>query len=210
VTQPPPSYPPPGYPPPQYGYPPQGGYSVPRQAALPPGYRLVPAAPNGAPLADFGERLGAYFIDGLIMGAIVLVPTLIAMVLFITTVVDDARTTDYQTGSAFTARIALFYALFFLVVFPFQVLVRYLYLVSYQLRRGQTIGKRAMKIKIVNLADGSPMTVTAARKRWLLETGAAFVGPLAYVDGLWQLWDQPYKQCLHDKWAQTVVVRVRP
>ena len=28
------------------------------------------------------------------------------------------------------------------------------------------------------------------------------------VDGLWQLWDKPYLQTLHDKAAQTVVVKV--
>jgi uncharacterized RDD family membrane protein YckC len=208
VTQPPPSYPPPGYPAPP-GYPPQGGYAVPPHAALPPGYRLVPAAPNGAPLADFGERLGAYFIDGLIMGAIVLVPTVVTMVLFFTALLNDVGTTDYNAQPRITPAVALLYVLFILVLLPFQLLVRYLYEVTYQLRRGQTVGKRAMKIKIVNLADGAPMSVTAARKRWLLQSGAALIGPFAYVDGLWQLWDQPYKQCLHDKWAQTVVVKVR-
>ena len=32
----------------------------------------------------------------------------------------------------------------------------------------------------------------------------------SYVDGLWQLWDKPYLQTLHDKFAQTVVVKVAP
>ena len=31
-----------------------------------------------------------------------------------------------------------------------------------------------------------------------------------WIDGLWQLWDQPYKQCLHDKWPGTVVIKVVP
>jgi hypothetical protein len=31
---------------------------------------------------------------------------------------------------------------------------------------------------------------------------------LSYLDGLWQLWDKPYLQCLHYKFAQTVVVKV--
>jgi hypothetical protein len=33
--------------------------------------------------------------------------------------------------------------------------------------------------------------------------------PLAgFGDGLWQLWDKPWQQCLHDKFAGTVVVKV--
>ena len=31
---------------------------------------------------------------------------------------------------------------------------------------------------------------------------------LGYLDGFWQLWDKPYRQCLHDKWPRTVVVKV--
>ena len=32
----------------------------------------------------------------------------------------------------------------------------------------------------------------------------------SYLDGLWQLWDKPFLQTLHDKAAQTVVVKVWP
>jgi hypothetical protein len=28
------------------------------------------------------------------------------------------------------------------------------------------------------------------------------------IDGFWQLWDKPFQQTLHDKAAQTVVVKV--
>jgi len=28
------------------------------------------------------------------------------------------------------------------------------------------------------------------------------------VDGLWQLWDKPFQQCLHDKAAGTVGVKL--
>jgi hypothetical protein len=36
---------------------------------------------------------------------------------------------------------------------------------------------------------------------------AGFVPGLQLIDGLWQLWDQPYRQCLHDKWPGTIVVK---
>jgi uncharacterized RDD family membrane protein YckC len=183
---------------------------VPPQAAIPPGYRLVPAAPNGAPLADFGERFVAYLLDYLIMGAILLVPAAGGIALVIVTLLHQPPTVNDQGQPTVGPTIVLIYLLVVLSLIPLQLLVHYLYQVSYQVRRGQTVGKRVMKIKIVSLADGAPMSVTAARKRWLLGSVAALVGVFAWLDGLWQLWDQPYRQCLHDKWAQTVVVRVRP
>jgi hypothetical protein len=33
---------------------------------------------------------------------------------------------------------------------------------------------------------------------------------LGWVDGLWQLWDKPWRQCLHDKFAQTLVIKLDP
>jgi uncharacterized RDD family membrane protein YckC len=48
-----------------------------------------------------------------------------------------------------------------------------------------------------------------AAKRYLVENvGGTLVPFLFYLDGLWQLWDKPYQQTLHDKFAQTVVVKV--
>ena len=49
---------------------------------------------------------------------------------------------------------------------------------------------------------------TMLAKRFLIsDVAALFVPFLNWLDGLWQLWDQPYRQCLHDKFAQTVVVK---
>ena len=35
----------------------------------------------------------------------------------------------------------------------------------------------------------------------------AFVPFFNLIDVLWLLWDKPYRQCLHDKFAKTVVVK---
>jgi hypothetical protein len=45
-------------------------------------------------------------------------------------------------------------------------------------------------------------------KRLAVTIGCYFVPGLYYLDGLWQLWDKPYQQCLHDKWPRTGVVKV--
>ncbi len=173
----------------------------------PAGYRPGPVAPNGAPLADFGTRLAAYLLDGLVLAAVLLIPLAILMALLIPAIIHAARATP-PGGTPDLGPLIWLYVLFFVVLFPLQILAQYLYLVVYQVRKGQTVGKRVMKIKIVRLADGAPMDTRTAGKRFLVQVGCAFLGPVAYLDGLWQLWDQPYRQCLHDKWPQTVVVKV--
>ncbi|MFV2099559.1 hypothetical protein [Micromonospora sp. LOL_024] len=48
-----------------------------------------------------------------------------------------------------------------------------------------------------------------AGKRYLVQfVGGSLVPGGSHVDGLWQLWDKPWQQCLHDKFAGTVVVKV--
>jgi hypothetical protein len=45
--------------------------------------------------------------------------------------------------------------------------------------------------------------------RWVIQWMVGAVVPLfTIIDGLWQLWDKPLQQCLHDKAAETVVVKV--
>ena len=175
----------------------------------PPGYRPAPVAPNGAPLADFGQRLAAYLIDGLILSAVTLIPIFIAMAVVVGFIVS--RNSGKGFGSSTQpdiGAVVLAYLFLFVVIFVVTFVAQYLYVVVYQVRKGQTVGKRVMKIKIVRLADGAPINRSDATRRWLVTVGCSFLGPLSWVDGLWQLWEQPYRQCLHDKWPQTTVIRV--
>jgi uncharacterized RDD family membrane protein YckC len=55
------------------------------------------------------------------------------------------------------------------------------------------------------------LTRGIAVRRWLMDSVAVQFAPLLFLlDGLWQLWDQPYRQCLHDKVAGTTVIKVTP
>ncbi|TMM36878.1 MAG: RDD family protein [Actinobacteria bacterium] len=188
MTQPPPGYPPQGYPPPA-------------------GYRPAPVAPNGAPLADFGQRLLAYVIDTLILSAVLLIPIIVILAVFIPMIIH--ATGNAPAGEVNVGPIIGAYLLTIFVLIVLSFALRYLYLVVYLVGHGgQTIGKRAMKIRVVRLADGGPVDASLATRRWLVEVGCGLIGVVALLDGLWQLWDQPYRQCLHDKWPQTVVVKV--
>jgi uncharacterized RDD family membrane protein YckC len=77
--------------------------------------------------------------------------------------------------------------------------------------RGQTLGKMALRIRVVRLADGSvPGQAGWVRAAVYALPGALLVvviGPLYWLlNSLWCTWDRPYRQCLHDKAAKTVVV----
>jgi uncharacterized RDD family membrane protein YckC len=172
-----------------------------------------PVAVGGAPLAHPADRFLAALIDSVIVGAILAVPlALSAWYLFARMfhLLDLAPDTTHP----FRQIVDIWWAelLVFAILVPVSLAVTYLYYVTFMHRTGQTVGKRAMKIKVVRLADGSPIDAGIARRRWTVQFVAqAWSAPLpgfAYADLLWLLWDVPYRQCLHDKVAQTAVVKV--
>lgn len=78
------------------------------------------------------------------------------------------------------------------------------YWVFYQASQGQTLGKKAMGIKVVDLAGNKPTIMTFFLREIigkLISTIILFIGYLMI------LWDTK-KQGLHDKIAGTVVIRV--
>ncbi|MYS18811.1 Uncharacterized membrane protein YckC, RDD family [Streptomyces sp. DvalAA-14] len=80
--------------------------------------------------------------------------------------------------------------------------------------RGQTLGKMLLGIRVVLLADGAaPAGAGWARAAVYALPGVLLVvviGPLYWLlNVLWCTWDRPYRQCLHDKAAKTVVVAAR-
>ena len=67
---------------------------------------------------------------------------------------------------------------------------------------GQTLGKRAMNIRVVDLQTGMPIGTTRAFIRYVGRFVSAVVVGLGY---LWMLWDVE-KQTWHDKMANSAVV----
>ncbi|MGC9668153.1 RDD family protein [Planosporangium sp. 12N6] len=207
---PPPGYPPPGYGPPP-GYPPPG-YAVPppadpRYAYPPGGFRYpVPVAPGGAPLAEPWQRLVAYLLDSLILGAVLLIPMLLV---FAGLFVPFFSAIDANSAPLNPARLFLLEVLALAIIVPLQIVASYVYYVRMHHRSGQTVGKRVMKIRVVRTVDGDRIDLRAARRRWLVQHVSGIVASyFNLADSLWLLWDQPYRQCLHDKAAETVVVKV--
>jgi uncharacterized RDD family membrane protein YckC len=197
---------------PYYGPPPGGAYYGPTPFYPPP-----PAlSPGGAPLADFGSRLLAALIDGAILTGVAMIIVLpVFFTVFFTRMTDVINSTDPATGQPDPATV---FAGFFLPLLllelgliAFTLVIYYFYYVEMLFRSGQTVGKKALKIRIVPLDPSATLTRGMAAKRYLVEFGVSVLVPFfQYLDGLWQLWDKPYQQTLHDKFAQTVVIKVFP
>lgn len=69
---------------------------------------------------------------------------------------------------------------------------------------GQTVGKRALGIRVISLDDGGPIGYGRGFIRWIGRYVSAIVFFLGYF---WMLWDKE-SQCWHDKFAGDVVVPV--
>jgi len=178
-------------------------------AAPPP----FPVSPGGYKIAEFGDRLLAYIIDSLIVGAIASVltwPIGIAIVI----VFHPSLINQTTLANPYALRPGPFLALIFglaALIVGATLVVRYVYDVEFMYRSGQTIGKRALRIKVVPVDQSLALTRGIAFKRFLVQFGVASLVPfLTYLDGFWQLWDQPYRQCLHDKYARTLVIKLDP
>jgi uncharacterized RDD family membrane protein YckC len=200
---------------PQYGQPPASGYGVPAGA---PGYGHVayppaggfagqqqagyapqrPTAPNGQELADVWIRLLARLIDGLIVGGVV---SIVVVPLVIIVFVVSINSGD---GGTLLGVLLITELIAFLLTLAGQ----YVYDVEFAKRTGQTVGKRVMKLRIVPLDPHQPLDRGVLAKRWLVSSPGGLVPGLGILNVLWCLWDQPFRQCLHDKFAKTVVVKV--
>ncbi|MEV0805571.1 RDD family protein [Micromonospora sp. NPDC050200] len=212
---------PPSGPTPQgYAVPPQPGpysglptYPAPASGPPPrPGFPAVPLSPGGQPLASFGDRLLAVLIDSLVIMAACMVVILPAVLVFFMAVLPDLTATPpdgtYAEPDPFTDFLLPFLALE-AGVFLFAIGVTYVFHVEMMFKTGQTVGKRVMKLRIVPLDPTATLDRKVAAKRWAAhQIGGSVIPGFSYVDGLWQLWDKPWQQCLHDKFAGTVVVKV--
>ncbi|MEN3332085.1 MAG: hypothetical protein V7641_1450 [Blastocatellia bacterium] len=184
----PPGYPPPqGYPPP--GYPQPGGYQ-------PGGYGYAPAPQY----ASIGKRFVAAILDGLVV-SVAMIPGWILYGLAIGLAVSNTDSrgqlsqSDSQAmaGMMMLAIVALFGG--WLIAWLFNI-----YLLG---KNGATLGKRWMKIKVVDQI-GQPL---GFGKAFLRELVKLVLGNICFILYFWPLWDQE-KQGLYDKIFSTHVYDV--
>ncbi|WP_422737233.1 RDD family protein [Micromonospora sp. WMMD729] len=198
--------------PPQYGPP---GYPPPHWSTAPPAPSPPALSPAGQPLAGFGDRLLAWLIDTALASIVAMVLFMpIFLVLWWRMFREMTRTNP--DGTFVEPDPATFLTDFFLPlvlveigIFVVLLGLYWLYHVEYLKRGGQTLGKKIMKLRVVPLDPSRTLDRRMAGRRWLVQYLACSLVPgLSYADGFWQLWDKPWQQCLHDKFAATVVVKV--
>jgi uncharacterized RDD family membrane protein YckC len=153
---------------------------------------------GGRPYANFGQRLVAYIIDGLIL-ALFSIPAIV--VLFAgpkgdirrCTINDEPRLCRYPSGG--TVAIAVILGIAAIVVF--------VYLYGKKAGAGQSWGLKAMNIRLVDQRTGAPIGTGRAIGRYFARYLSAVV---CYLGFLWMLWDKD-RQTWHDKLVQSVVIR---
>lgn len=140
------------------------------------------AAPMGPPLASWGQRVGAYLIDGLITTGILLAGFLVSAILG-----------TFSDGLG----------VFFLVVGVIAGIVFIGWNLVRQGHTGQTVGKGMLNIRLVRLDGITPPGVGLSIGRYFLHV---FIdGALCNLGYLWPLWDDK-RQTFADKIVDTVVV----
>ncbi|MFJ9458884.1 RDD family protein [Kitasatospora sp. NPDC101447] len=145
-----------------------------------PGGGPVPGMP---PLGTWPKRILARLIDYLLVQAVALI------------VVGPFVDLGARSGSA--------------EAFWLACLIYLVYDALMLSRDGQTLGKKATKVRVAMLIDGNIPTQSAAWTR-----SAVFILPALLccaalwwvIDLVFGVFDKPYRQCIHDKAAKTVVV----
>ena len=168
-------------------------------AAAAPSYG-VPAAPTGAdygttqvgygyaqavgaPLAGFGSRFAAFFVDSLIIG----IPVAIVLAVLGIDTTTDSGSANY-----------LFNIIFFVLCSPY-------FFLQEGSPTGQTIGKKLLGLQVVDENTLQPGIGTGqAAGRYFARFLSQLVCLLGYF---WMLWDDQ-KQCWHDKLGKTKVVKI--
>ena len=155
------------------------------------------AEPNSGELAGRGIRLGTAILDGIILSAMIYLPFALSI---------------FLNGPAPLKNGHFNYAALLGIgsLLPLAGLIAFIWLnVMFVSRNGQSIGKKITGIKVVR-SDGSKASL--GRIFWLRNVIGAVLGLIpmvgyafALVDSL-MIFGQP-RQCLHDKFADTIVIK---
>lgn len=149
----------------------------------------VPGPAPGVEFGDFGPRLVAYIVDGLLVGAVVVIAYLAWAVLSLVRIANDS----IGVGSAIV-----------LVILTLGVTVIGLgYFPYFWARDGATPGMKMMGLRLVRDLDGGPISTGQAILRLV---GYWVSGLVFYLGYIWILIDKR-RRGWHDLMAGTVVIK---
>ena len=172
--------------------PPAGqGYQQQQYQGGPPSYATGPPQGASGPRASFGQRLGAMLLDSLV----IFIPFAILAIILTVAVAPGEGSGDVDEGAA--GIVVLLYLLGFIAWWAYYILLE-------GGPTGQTVGKKAVGIRVVSMQTGGPIGYGKSFVRTLVRN---FVSGSCILGYLWMLWDQE-KQTWHDKISDSVVVPV--
>jgi len=192
----------------------------PQPSAVPPGaypqYVPMPGPPGrppgapaqrGAPLADFWQRLVAHFIDQMVLSAVASVLAIPFGVVMYATIADslpEPGTTRTSRTTEIPPELWILYG----AVFAVTLVLLFLYQAVSVAKWGATLGKKAMKLRVVRVSDGGKVGWPRAITRAGMALVFGVIPCVSLLDAAWLLWDKPNRQALHDKVAGTIVIRI--
>jgi uncharacterized RDD family membrane protein YckC len=163
-----------------------------------------PAGPApGVRFAGHGARLGAYILDGILVGAVTTLLVIVLMIAFFGSLdftIDANGDVIFGDASAAAASVGLFVLGSVLIG-----VLAMLYFPFFWARGGQTPGMRAAGIRVVNDRDGSRIGWGTALLRLV---GYWVSGAVFYLGFVWILVDSR-RRGWHDLIAGTCVIGAR-
>ena len=183
--------------------------TYPPQAPAP---RPVPLEqPVDPTLAEWWQRLVARFVDNMVI-SLLASP---AYILYFIWIFSQMNTMIAQAGKASPFMFNPLYILLWAFGIGAVVnLIGFGYDWLCHSKWGGTVGKRIMSIRVVRARDRGDVSGGMAAKRAMAYPLAGivpFIGSIfVLVDVLWQFNDKATRQCLHDRFAETIVIRTDP
>ena len=197
-------------------------YGAPGQPWRQSPWQPQPTTADGAPLAAWWQRLLGRLLDSLLLSGvstIVALPWLGSLLTQFTTYINESVSaadngTAPPSATAFYESVATFLIPYLLITLALSLVYETFFL----MRSGATPGKMALGTRVRRVDRPGPLSFVEALRRQVITLGGnAFslvpvlgllASVLVVVDEVWLLWD-PRRQCLHDKVADTVVIRTR-
>lgn len=180
---------------PRRGFTTEHNFEPPRSSPPPP----PPVRSNDAvDYAGFLPRVGAALIDGVLM-LVLMAPFVIWLA-----VGWEKESGPCRASSALVCETATSGSIAMLVAcLAAFLIVLVLYEVIMIGRSGQTLGKMATGIKVIDNRTGAPLSYGSSFGRWFMKV---VVNQICFLGFLWPLWDDE-NQGLHDKVVGSWVVR---
>jgi uncharacterized RDD family membrane protein YckC len=167
-------------------YSPDWGYQIP---SGPSSYGL-PGPEPGIVWAGVPARFGALLVDAIVVMAISF-----ATILAVAGVDSSGSTGNSDSPASVAMSLALL--VFLLIYHP---LCWYLF--------GQTVGQKALTMRIVRASNGAPIGLSDVLARYAIFFLVTLIFPLGVISAVMAAQD-PFKRAWHDQVARTIVVRRR-